>query len=328
MNDFKNLDSGPANQSTSHATGRGERSPSKALASFLPCAVFLWATLSAGASPRQAVGSSTAHLNPGDILFTDSEAAVLRLDAVTGQTSLLAGGGMLVRPCGIALGPDQTIYVTDTGCLAVIAINPATGESAVLSSGGLLGVPFGIAVNAQGEVFVANSQALLGINPVDGTQRTVSSGGVLKAPLGVAVAPNGDLYVADAGGAVVRIDPVSGAQTVVSSGQNMITPVGIVVADARTIYVSDSTSRRLIQVDPHSGAQRVLSAEGSLTTPFGLALAGKHDLLVGDPDAFGLAGGIIHIDLRNGAQSAVVTGSGNFVNYRCVAVVPGSPTQP
>src|SRR5438093_11760322 len=115
---------------------------------------------------------------------------------------------------------------------------------------------------------------------------------------------------------------MSGVRNIVSAGQNVMSPAGIVIQDQRTVYVSASTGHSVIQVDPRSGAQRVVSAGGSLATPFGLALSGKHDLLVGDPDAFDLNGGIIRIDLRNGVQSPVAIGSDNFVNFRCVAVVP------
>ena len=326
MNDTKHsFRSSQTNISTSLAL-----SPSRALPGLLLSATLLLGTLSEGASTLKAgspahQNASTAGLKPGDLLFTDSQAAVLRVDGATGQVSPLATGGMLVQPCGIAVGPDETIYVTDTGCLAVMAIDPSTGEATMLSSGGLLGVPFGMAINDQGEIFVANSQAIVGIDPATGTQRTVSSGGAFRAPVGVAVAPSGELYVADATGLVIRVDPVSGDQMIVSSGQNLITPLGIIVQDQKTIYVSDSGAHAIIHVDPRTGAQKVISAQGSLATPFGLALFGKHELVVGDPDAFDLAGGIIHIDLHSGAQSPMMTGSGNFVNARCVAVVPGSP---
>jgi streptogramin lyase len=261
-------------------------------------------------------------LNPGNIIFTDSEATVLTLDPATRQTFVLATGGLLVRPCGIALGPDSTVYVTDTGSLAVIAINPQTGESTVVSQGDKLGVPFGIAINADGEIFVANGQTVVRINPADGTPRPMPPG-ILKAPLGVAVGPDGDLYVADAAGFVARIDLRRGGQTIVTSGQNMVGPVGIVVRDRKTIFVSDPTTRRIIQVDPRNGAQLVVSAEGELASPFGLALGNEDNLLVGDPDAFGLASGIISIDLLGGgAQYPLATGNENLVNYRCVAVVP------
>src|SRR5262245_34002979 len=142
-------------------------------------------TVEAGALPsavrRQAARLAAQALRPGDIVFTDSEAAVLKLDVVTGQTSPVAVGGALVRPCGLAIGPDQTIYVADTGSQAIVAIDPATGESTVLARSEALGVPFGIAVALDGELLVANAQAVLGINPADGTQRTVAAGGLLQA---------------------------------------------------------------------------------------------------------------------------------------------------
>lgn len=329
MNDYRNanfsrrVDGGP------EAVCSLQFAPVRVIANAVLCAVIALGALSAGAAPfklkssRDLAPDASHVLNPGDIVFTDSEAAVLKHDPVTKQTSTLAMGGLLVRPCGIALSRENNVYVTDTGIPAVIAINAETGESTVLAHGDKLGVPFGIAVNTVGEIFVANGQAVVGIDPADGTQRTVSSGGILKVPIGVALGPNGDLYVADAGGLIVRIDLHRGEQTLVTTGQGMVTPVGIVVRDHKTIYVSDSAARRIIQVDPRTGAQMVVSAEGALSSPFGLALWGNDNLLVGDPDAFDLASGIISIDPLGGVQYPLVTGSGTFVNYRCLAVVPG-----
>jgi streptogramin lyase len=184
-------------------------------------------------SLRVSTHGASQNLNPGDFVFTDSEATVLKFDVVTRQIAVVATGGRLVRPCGIAIGPENTIYVADTGCLAVIAIDPNTGESTVLSQGDKLGVPYGIAVSADGEIFVANGQAVVGINPLDGTQRTVASGGALAVPLGIAVAPDGDLFVADASGSIVRIDLRHQSQAVVATGQYLVTPVGIAVRDQK-----------------------------------------------------------------------------------------------
>jgi len=310
----------------SSASGIFQLAPAQVAVRVVLGALISWLGLGALGVEAAPSGRNSARLNPGDIVFTDSEAAVMRLDPVTMQPSVLAVGGPLVRPCGIAVSPEKTIYVTDTGSLSVIAINPETGNSTVLSQGGDLGVPIGIAVDADGEILVANGQAVLGINPVDGSQRTlasVASSSILKAPLGVASGQNGDLYVADAGGCVARIDRRRGSQTIVAIGQNIVTPVGILFRDHKTVYVADASARRIIHVDPRTGVQNVVSAEGTLASPFGLALWGKDSLLVGDPDAFGLAGGIISVDLRGGAQLPLATGSGNLVNFRCVAVVPG-----
>ena len=330
MNDLRVVNSGAPLARVSKVAHLSLIPPFRVAASVALCVGTLLTALGAEASPprRQGARLSGPVLNPGDIIFTDSEAAVLRLDALTGQISPLVAGGALVRPCGVALGADQTIYVADTGSMAITAIDPATGQATVLASGEQLGVPYGVAVNVDGEIIVANAQAILGINPIDGSQRTVSAGGVLIAPLGVATTPDGDLYVADAGGLVVRIDPTSGAQTVVSRGGNIVTPLAITVADQKTIYISDAGGGRIIRIDPRNGAQTVVSGEGALVNPFGLALSGKHDLLVSDPDAFDLAGGIIHVDLRGGQQSPMAIGSGNYVNFRCVAVVPDTSSQP
>jgi streptogramin lyase len=334
MNVYRDAKSGRPADGEAEVSWALRCAPARLIARLILCALIASGAVGTEAasikpkSPRFPGPDPAGGLNPGDIIFTDSEAAVLRLDPATKQTSVLATGGRLVRPCGIALGPENTIYVADTGCAAVIAVNAETGDSTVLSQGDKLGVPFGIAVSAEGEIFVANGQAVLGINPADGTQRTASSGGVLKIPLGVAVAPNGDLYVADAGGFVARIDGRNGRQSIVATGQNLVTPIGIVVQNHKAIYISDSAARRIIEVDPRTGGQRVVSAEGALASPFGLALGGQDNLLVGDPDAIDLTSGIISVNLRDGAQYPLVTGSGNFVNYRCVAVVPGHPGQP
>jgi hypothetical protein len=187
----------------------------------------------------------------------------------------------------------------------------------------MLGVPYGIAVSADGEIFVANGQAVVGINSWDGTQRTVASGGVLAVPIGIAFAPDGDLYVADASGSIVQMDLRHQRQAVVAAGQYLAAPVGIAVKDHKTVYVSDATTRRIVQIDPRTGNQMIVSTDGALASPFGLALVGDDHLLVGDPDAFDLMSGIISVDLGNGAQYPLVMGSGNLANFRCLAVVVG-----
>ncbi|HXJ74417.1 MAG TPA: hypothetical protein VNM37_16320, partial [Candidatus Dormibacteraeota bacterium] len=53
-----------------------------------------------------AVGAPAPVLKAGDCVFSDSEAAILKLDSASGQVSVLAAGGSLVRPCGLAVGAD------------------------------------------------------------------------------------------------------------------------------------------------------------------------------------------------------------------------------
>ena len=111
----------------SSASGIFQLAPAQVAVRVVLGALISWLGLGALGVEAAPSGRNSARLNPGDIVFTDSEAAVMRLDPVTMQPSVLAVGGPLVRPCGIAVSPEKTIYVTDTGSLSVIAITRRQG---------------------------------------------------------------------------------------------------------------------------------------------------------------------------------------------------------
>src|SRR4029077_5220728 len=102
------------------------------------------------------------------IVFTDSQAAVLGADAVARGPAIISTGGKLVQPFGIAVGKSGEFFVSDTGALGLLGINQLTGEQRWISRGGTLCVPFGIAVERSGMILVANGQALLRIDPDTG----------------------------------------------------------------------------------------------------------------------------------------------------------------
>jgi|SRR5208282_3211481 len=125
---------------------------------------------------------------------TVKKATVLRLElsipegkppVITSQTVIAHGfaqranvDAFLVGPTGLALGPDQTLYVSD-------------------------GV---------GNQIVAISDAVTRTNSA-GTGRLVTKEGLLRRPLALVLAPNGHLLVCNAlNGQVVEIDPLSGKQ--------------------------------------------------------------------------------------------------------------------
>ena len=86
----------------------------------------------------------------------------------------------LIGPTGLALGPDNTLYISDAQENRIVAIDGATTR--------------------------ANS---------GGTGRGVTRGGLLRRPLAMVMAPNGHLIVCNAqNGQVVEIDPVAGKQIV------------------------------------------------------------------------------------------------------------------
>ena len=131
------------------------------------------------------------------IVFTDSQAALLAVDPTSGGSVMVAQGQKLVQPLGIAMGSNNELFIADPGCGAVLGYNVRNSKQRVVASGGILGVPFGVAVEPTGNLLVANAQALVRINPSTGAKSIVSSGQFFLAPLAVAVAADGGVYVAD-----------------------------------------------------------------------------------------------------------------------------------
>ncbi len=242
----------------------------------------------------------TGRFDPGDLIFTDSAAALMKYNPRTGLTTPILSQGLLVQPYGIAIGEDQTVYISDTGAMGIIAIHRGAGKARLWASGATLGTPFGIASGLGHELYIANGQAVLAADRGSGKLRTTAHGGFLRAPLGVAVTTDGELFVADASGAVVQVHPNSGEQKLISSGSYLKNPVGITSSGSDELYVSDSSASRIVRVNAKTGEQALVATEGEMVTPVGVLVVGTDNLLVGDPDAFALAGGIIQVDLRSG----------------------------
>jgi hypothetical protein len=84
----------------------------------------------------------------------------------------------LIGPTGLALGPDNTLYVSDAVENRIVAIADATTRTTSA-----------------------------------GTGREITKGGLLRRPLAMVMAPNGHLLVCNAqNGQVVEFDPASGRQ--------------------------------------------------------------------------------------------------------------------
>jgi hypothetical protein len=98
----------------------------------------------------------------------------------TGFPEELDPNALVIGPTGVALGPDDTLYVADTVNNEIDAIPSASTRTAAVTD--------------------------------DGTATTISSGGNLNGPLGLTLAPNGDLITVNGGdGNGVEITP-QGAQ--------------------------------------------------------------------------------------------------------------------
>lgn len=192
--------------------------------------------------------------NPMD--FADASGAIIGVDPVTGEQTLLLASDMTYEPVGLVAEPGGTFLIIDQ-------LGAETPE----------GYPGG------GRV--------LRWDPVTGDVEVVAEGGLLVRPREGEIGPDGALYVADWGsdplnpgeytnqtGSIIRIDLETGEQTLVAGGGNFMEPWNLTFAPDGTLLVADkgennpSPNRGVLHaVDPATGAQQILSSGGVFYQP-------------------------------------------------------------
>jgi|GEM_PF-3947734 len=291
--------------------------------------------------PTQAT-ITTSSLTPGDIFVTDDAfPAVLKIDPVSGTQTVVASGGDLVLPLGIAIGPDGNLYIADDDAFggdgAVFRINPDTGTMETVSAGNLFVDPTGLTFDADGMILIADeagSGAVIRVDPATGDQTLVSDDDLMEEPDGLVVDFDGNILVADAdaaaggNGAIIRIDPLTGNQELVSSGGNLVNPTGIALEADGTIVVADWGLRpsaeadgRVLRINPTTGVQTVVAMGGNLVDTSGVAIDSDGTFLVAD-----FAKKVVRIDPDTGTQTVVSSG-GVFRNPFGIVVVPPPPSR-
>lgn len=200
--------------------------------------------VSSGGMLRRPFGVAVEHR--GTVLVADAFAflggGVIRVDPATGaQTEVFrstsTGGGLPLRPVGIALEADGAILLVlnnlaGGGAGEVVRVDPTDGRGTVVSTGGEFSKLTGVAVESDGGILVTNVTAVGGgvirVDPATGEQVTVSS--EFSSPVDIAVEAGGGILLTDSApgnATLIRVDPVTGAQTQVSSGGVMLRPHGI-----------------------------------------------------------------------------------------------------
>ncbi|MBI3329120.1 MAG: hypothetical protein HYZ81_20750 [Nitrospinae bacterium] len=192
-----------------------------------------------------------------------SSAAVVRVDRVTGDRTLVSGcteitfhctasrgsGPSLREPQGIAVEADGSLVVAVgigfSFSATVVRVDPRTGDRTVVSG----------CTNFDRTTFQCTASR--------------GSGPSLREPRGIAVEADGSLVVAvDEFGleGVVRVDPRTGDRTIVSGastgrGPALLQPAGVAVEDDGSLVVADGSFglRAVVRVDPHTGDRTVVS---------------------------------------------------------------------
>ena len=234
----------------------------------------------------------------GTIFVADAgHAHLIRRVSPDGRVSTVAGGARgfsdgvgpaaaFSTPSGLALAPDGTLYVADTGNHAIRRITP-DGSVSTLAGDGTPGYadgpahqarfngPIGIAVAPDGRILVADTyNDRIRVIDADGIVTTlagsgqpgaddgVAGGASFDTPTGLAFDARGILYVADTGNGIVRVVDMDGRVTTPAwaHGDGFFRPLGMAVGPDGELYVADEGGRIVaIRTD---GAIRTLAGAG------------------------------------------------------------------
>ena len=249
---------------------------------------------------RILIWKDSAHFHTGD-----------PADLVIGQPNLLtalpnadAGGSSkpsrtsLAGPRGIAVAPDGTLYVADSGNNRVLRYPRPVDQSGPITPDVVLG---------QTDFTSAASAAL--------------NAASMKAPSGVALGPNGNIFVSDTGNnrvlefaagvataaGAIRVYGQTGFTTAAAanppSAQTLSSPQGLAVDPAYNLYVADSGTNRVL-IYPNTNAAPPAGLPASI-------VFGQKTFDVGAPGA-GAAGLNVPVDVAlDGAGNVFVSDTGN-----------------
>jgi predicted membrane-bound mannosyltransferase/DNA-binding beta-propeller fold protein YncE len=270
--------------------------------------IFLDANLVIGEGEAAAVGlnapRSLAFAPDGTFYVTDSRnhrIVHLTADGNVLETwgsfadgvSIPAAVGTFNEPWGIAVGPDGSVYVSDTWNHRV---QKFTAEGQPVTAWGQYGQadqqygfwgPRGLAVDADGNLYVADTgnKRIVVFDP-DGTYLNEfgTAGldpGQFDEPVGVAVGDDGTVYVTDTWNQRVQTFAPSGDGTSFIPdqqwdvfgwyGQSLENKPFIAVNDAGHVFVTDPELYRVIEFTPEGEVVRTWGDFGNSPATFGLA---------------------------------------------------------
>src|SRR5207249_4215781 len=156
-----------------------------------------------------------------------SGSKIVKVDPILATQTLVASGGNLFDPSGIAIESSGKLLITDFsgphGLGGIFRVDPGTGAQIVLLDNGVFGrQPYALAIDASGNaVFTGVFGGLYRLAIPSGIVTPLAP----TAGSGVAVESSGNIVVLDGEESgstfvetVARVDAVTGVKTVVSSG--------------------------------------------------------------------------------------------------------------
>ena len=217
-------------------------------------------------------------------------APVATSQALAGNIRLVTSG--FNGPKGVAVGPDNRLYVADTGNQRVVIVSPEGEIIGQLESPQPFVEPFDLAVNPDGEIFVLDPTAER-LSRFDATGAYVgdvaADQSVIGRSRGIAIDRQGLIWIANTpGGRVVAInnDGQIAQEIAVAPGEPS-QPVDVVVGNDGAIFVTDAGLHKLIRFEPTG--QRSLAWEipvANTVDSSHLAVGPNGNLYLSKPEPF------------------------------------------
>jgi hypothetical protein len=127
---------------------------------------------------------------------------VVRYDGATGQplgTYITAGSGGLTSPLSLAFGPDNAVYVTNTGANQILKYNVQTGAYIGVAASTGLSAPRGVRFGPDGLMYVtsSNTSRIMRFTTAGAyvDDYVPAGAGGMSHPERMTFGPDGDLYV-------------------------------------------------------------------------------------------------------------------------------------
>lgn len=271
-----------------------------------------------------------------------------------------AASALLSAPTALAIAPDGTIYIADSGNNRVRAITPATGIITTVAGAGTactnaidtlgdgclgtqatLANPSGLAVNASGNLFISDT----GNNVVRELTRTgyiFKIGQTLDAPAGLQVDIYNNLYVADTGTSTIKELASTGVTTVIAgNGQvgasgnggpatsaSLGNAAGVALDAAGNVYIAD-TGNHVVRIVNASGTRDINTVTGVLGVSGTSTLPSTGDaVLLNSPASVAATGsGALYIVDSGNSRVLALNRSSIALNFGIVNVGATSPAR-